>query len=871
MGSLLVTGQRVGPYEIIARIGQGGMATVYKAYHPQLDRFVAIKMMQPTFVIESNFRTRFEREARIVGGLEHPHILPVYDFAEYEGQPYLVMKLIEGSSLKTVLSQGPLEPDDLMMVLPPIASALDYAHHQGVLHRDIKPSNILIDQRATPYLTDFGLARASHQINDNNMISQDMFIGTPYYVSPEQGMGERDLTAQSDLYSLGVVLYELLTGHRPYRLRRGSPAEVEEAILQAEPRRPSQVVVRRKDEVGTDTTGGGDPRGARQRARALAGDLDNILLKALRKAPDERYASVEALAKDLRLHLQGRPVSARRDRWAYRARKFVRRNALGLGIAGLVLVLLLGGSAMLYWQGQRALEEAQRAQAIQDFMLGLFQRTDPNLAQRGDLSVADLLRDGARRAREELALQPAVQRELLVTIAGLQSGFGRYDDALALLEATPDPDDAVGQLRIATERGRAHRGQERIAACLQTLERVAPLAQRLRDEAPLAVAHYLAMRGRCERMGGDTAAARAALEQALQLREQHAAPSLLVSEVLTDLAALEADAGNFDVAIAQMRRALARLQREGGARNIMGVNLWRSLGALERERGDPGAAEAAFGHAIELGDSLYPDGHPSAVEARRQLAATLVDYGRLDEAEPLLDAVLAFQRRVLGAKHPDVGSTLNSQAILAWKRGDDARAIALLHEAVALWREGEHRGRLASGLHNLGMVLHEAGRLDQAETVLRDALRLREDVFGPDHAPVAMTLRLLGEIATAATRFAEAKAMLERALRIEVARHGEHHPQTALVQLSLARLDYARADLGRGDARIAQLIAGIAPGDAERRRVRAQARLSQAEAHCRLGARDAGRAHLAAAQAEHVPPEALRAWLREAEAACSTG
>jgi serine/threonine protein kinase len=216
MGSLLVTGQRVGPYEIIARIGQGGMATVYKAYHPQLDRFVAIKMMQPTFVIESNFRTRFEREARIVGGLEHPHILPVYDFAEYEGQPYLVMKLIEGSSLKTVLSQGPLEPDDLMMVLPPIASALDYAHHQGVLHRDIKPSNILIDQRATPYLTDFGLARASHQINDNNMISQDMFIGTPYYVSPEQGMGERDLTAQSDLYSLGVVLYELLTGRVPF-------------------------------------------------------------------------------------------------------------------------------------------------------------------------------------------------------------------------------------------------------------------------------------------------------------------------------------------------------------------------------------------------------------------------------------------------------------------------------------------------------------------------------------------------------------------------------------------------------------------------------------------------------------------------------
>jgi serine/threonine protein kinase/Tfp pilus assembly protein PilF len=295
MGSLLVTGQRVGPYEIIARIGQGGMATVYKAYHPQLDRFVAIKMMQPTFVIESNFRTRFEREARIVGGLEHPHILPVYDFAEYEGQPYLVMKLIEGSSLKTVLSQGPLEPDDLMMVLPPIASALDYAHHQGVLHRDIKPSNILIDQRATPYLTDFGLARASHQINDNNMISQDMFIGTPYYVSPEQGMGERDLTAQSDLYSLGVVLYELLTGRVPFD--SGSTfAVIHDHIYRPLPM-PSSI----------------NP--------ALTPAIELVLMKALAKHPSERYDSATEMVNALRDAFQESGIRSLKSSQAAKAAK----------------------------------------------------------------------------------------------------------------------------------------------------------------------------------------------------------------------------------------------------------------------------------------------------------------------------------------------------------------------------------------------------------------------------------------------------------------------------------------------------------------------------------------------------------------------
>lgn len=295
MGSLLVTGQRVGPYEIIARIGQGGMATVYKAYHPQLDRFVAIKMMQPTFVIESNFRTRFEREARIVGGLEHPHILPVYDFAEYEGQPYLVMKLIEGSSLKTVLSQGPLEPDDLMMVLPPIASALDYAHHQGVLHRDIKPSNILIDQRATPYLTDFGLARASHQINDNNMISQDMFIGTPYYVSPEQGMGERDLTAQSDLYSLGVVLYELLTGRVPFD--SGSTfAVIHDHIYRPLPM-PSSI----------------NP--------VLTPAIELVLMKALAKHPSERYDSATEMVNALRDAFQESGIRSLKSSQAAKAAK----------------------------------------------------------------------------------------------------------------------------------------------------------------------------------------------------------------------------------------------------------------------------------------------------------------------------------------------------------------------------------------------------------------------------------------------------------------------------------------------------------------------------------------------------------------------
>jgi serine/threonine protein kinase/tetratricopeptide (TPR) repeat protein len=870
----LRAGERIGPYHLLRLLGEGGMGTVWLAERADglYQRQVALKLLRAAGAAHA-LRARFARERQILAQLSHPNIARLFDAGvDQQGRPYLALEYVEGIALVEHAQRRGLDVEARLRLFEQVCDAVAYAHGRLVVHRDLKPSNILVAADGRVRLLDFGIAKLLDPESTGGETELTRLGGRAYtlhYAAPEQIRGEA-IGTQTDVYALGVVLYELLTGHRPYRLRRGTPAEIEEAILQAEPRRPSQVVARRSEEAITESTGGHDTRGARQLARQLAGDLDNILLKALRKKPEERYASVEAFAKDLRLHREGRPVSARPDRFGYRAAKFARRNALGLTLGAAALALLLGGSAMLYWQGRRALEEAQRAQAIQDFMLGLFQRTDPNLAQRGDLTVADLLRDGARRAREELALQPAVQRELLLTIAGLQSGFGRYEDALDLLDATPTGDSELGQLRLATERGRAHRGQERIAACLDALRAVEPIAARLRRDAPLAVAHYLAMRGRCHRMAGDPAAARIAFDDALRLREAHRASPLLVSEVLTDLAALDADAGNYTAAIEQMQRALQRLEREGGARNIMGINLWRSLGALQRERGDPVAAESGFRRAIELGDALYPDGHPSAVEARRQLAATLVDYGRLDEAEPLLRDVLAFQRRVLGERHSDVGSTLNSQAILAWKRGDNARAIALLHEAVAIWREGEHRGRLAGGLHNLGMVLRDDGRLGEAEAQLREALRLREAVFGPDHVPVAMTLRLLGEIATHDARHAEAQALLERALRIEIARHGERHPQTALVHLSLARLDYARGELGGGDARIAKLLAETPPDDAERQRVRAQARLIQAEAHCRHGDARGGRAHLLAAEAERVAPDAIRAARREADAACDT-
>ena len=288
----LAEGQMLGQYRIEAPMGQGGMATIYRATQQRLGRVVAIKMMHPAFVQDTAFLTRFEREAQIVAQLDHPNIVPVYDFSDYEGQPYLVMKYIDGTTLKRVLEDGPVEPADALRVMTPIAAALDYAHQQGVLHRDIKPSNILIAADGTPYLTDFGLARMAAL--GSSTLSGDVLLGTPHYISPEQALGNEHLTAATDLYSLGVVLYELVTGRVPYT------GDTPYAIVHAHIYDPLP-----------------DPRSINA---DISPEVEAVLVKALAKDPAERYTSAGELIHAYRAAVEDQPSApAQRQAPAERA------------------------------------------------------------------------------------------------------------------------------------------------------------------------------------------------------------------------------------------------------------------------------------------------------------------------------------------------------------------------------------------------------------------------------------------------------------------------------------------------------------------------------------------------------------------------
>ncbi|MFQ3567501.1 MAG: protein kinase [Aggregatilineales bacterium] len=265
-------GDMIGQYRIEAQLGYGGMATIYKAHHARLARSVAIKVLHPAFVQDRNFLARFQREAQIVAGLEHRHIVPIYDFDEIDGQPYLVLKYIEGETLKAIVERGALPLSEILRIMTPIADALDYAHGQGVLHRDIKPSNILIERDGTPYLTDFGLARMA-QIGDSTL-STDVLLGTPNYISPEQALGRKDIDARADVYALGVVLYELVTGRVPFSA--DTPYAVIHDHIYSELPKPSAI----------------NPQ--------IPPAVEAVLVKALAKAPEERYESAGTLVAAFR-------------------------------------------------------------------------------------------------------------------------------------------------------------------------------------------------------------------------------------------------------------------------------------------------------------------------------------------------------------------------------------------------------------------------------------------------------------------------------------------------------------------------------------------------------------------------------------------
>ena len=845
----LKPGMRVGPYQLESMLGEGGMGMVWLASRADglYQRRVALKLLRPGLA-DPNLRLRFTREREILARLEHPNIARLLDAGiGSEGQPYLALEYVEGVSITDYCLANNIGLDARLTLFLQICEAVSHAHANLIVHRDLKPSNILVTPNGEVRLLDFGIAKLLDDPEPAPVHPRtEVRAFTLHYAAPEQVRGEL-VTTMTDVYSLGVVLYELIADTKPYRLRRQTDAEWEQAILAVEPLKPSVATLR--------TTDGSRNRcpDARRNARRLAGDLDNIALKALQKAPEQRYPSVEAMSQDLRRHIEGRPVLARPQSMGYRLHKYLIRQRWTLAFGGLAAAVLVTALAVSLWQGRQAMREAARAQAMQNFVIGLFDNA--TASQQGNtFDARELLAAGERRGARELANQPRAQAELLGVIARLRLGLGDYHESLALLEkqarVLATANDAPDSLRLqaATQHGRVLRLLGRSRQCVQVMAPMEARLASLDSRLPLPVAEFRSQNGRCRADAGEKQVARQMFDGSLEIRRA-LKDEAGVAENMRDLAQLDVELGNADAGARGYRAALAHLQAHGHARHTLAIEIQRSLALLYRNRGDTDAALASFQRARALSEDIHGARHPLTQALRRHIAAVQVDLGQLREADEELGRLHAMTLESLGPQHRDTASSWNSMGIIAWERGDNETAVRNVARAVGIWRSSESLQILPGGLFNYGMVLHSAGRYDEALAALEESRRMRVATIGASHALIGETDRMIGEVLAAKGDLRGASARFDRAVRLTRVGFGPEHPRTWFAELSMAR---HLTRLGRPQDAVSPLegLTRHEGGGSEAPKLRWLARAYLAEARCGMGEKERARRELDALAGE---------------------
>jgi serine/threonine-protein kinase len=787
-------GQSIGPYRLERPLGEGGMGQVWLALRADglYQRRVALKLLRPGLG-DAGLRTRFTRERQILARLGHAHIARLLDAGvSSDGQPYLALDYIQGEPITQYAQQLALPLRERLELFLQVCAAVSHAHANLVVHRDLKPSNILVTAAGEVCLLDFGIAKLLDESDSGHadITGTGTRAFTLHYAAPEQ-LRNGVITTMTDVYSLGVVLYELLTGRKPYDPARPSDAAWEEAILTGDPVRPSLAAHKRARDAGLPQ--------ARRLGAELAGDLDNILLKALAKAPENRYVSVEALGQDLRRHLDGEPVLARPQSLGYRAQKFLRRNALAIGTGVVVTTLLLVALAFVSWQAQRAIREAERAQAMQDFVVALFENTDQASSGVG-LDVRTLLDAGVRRADTELLGQPQARAELLGLVVKLRQGLGDDRQALELLDRQSQvlaalEGEAPARIGIASAalRGRSLRALGQPEVCVRALLPWMPVSEQQAASQPRVVAEFLSQLGRCHRALGGRDVARDLFGQALALRQLPGESKALQAESLADLASLLADEGRYPEAISATRAALGLLRQSGGDRNALGVDIWRALGGLYGAIGDDRESEASYRQALEIALTRFGPNHPASTAVQQPLGGILLEAGELEEAQRLLQA--AHDRLVarFGPEHPDVAASWQQLGRLAWEQGQPAQAQEAFQRSLQLRRRGNELDARASVLCDLAMARLALAQPDSAELLAHECRQL---ALAVDTALAARAETLLAEVALQRDNPDAALALLASA-RQRLQATGMAPGAAAMAALELAR---ARILVDHGDA-----------------------------------------------------------------------
>jgi serine/threonine-protein kinase len=798
---LFEPGERIGAYRIVRVLGRGGMATVYLAERAdgQFEQAVALKVLDVSRDFDS-LAARFAQERRILARLEHPNIARLIDGgATRTGQPYVVMEYVDGEPIDKYCDRHGLSVEERITLFMDVASAVQYAHGHLIVHRDIKPSNILVTENGEPKLLDFGIAKLLDPDSTAPVTRSALHPMTPEYASPEQVRGEL-LTTASDVYQLGYLLYHLLTGRSPYSCDRRNVAAMVQAICKVEPARPSIAVTGPvdtqdvKDSVDERCTARSTT--AERLRRRLTGDLDNVLLTALHKNPARRYPSAFHLRDDLRRHLEGLPVTARKDTFGYRARKFVRRHRAGVAASVLVILSLAGGLGVALWQAQEKAREAANAEAVKDFMLSLFERADPELPRGDAMTVMALLEQGSARVENELSGQPKTQAELFMILGNVFLRLGAHDRALVELERSLEltkahlgPEDpAVAE--VLSEMGHANDRNGNFEEGARLHRQALELREKLFGREHKHVVSSMHSLGSALAWSGDYVEGELMLRDALALGQSMYGPEhQQIAAILDKLSEALRIQGKHDEAETHIREAVRQERVLLGPDHVYLASSLNSLSALLNQKGDYVESETAAREALDIQQRVLGADHPSVANSLLSLGGALYNQARFNEAAKYYRQALSIQRKVLGNENMRVAHGLLTLASTLQAEGEFADALACVDEALDIFSRLPSENRLWIGVsHQMRGVLHyEEGRLDEAEADLVRARDTIVETWGDKHPQMGNVFADYGKVLLARGRLAEAESAFRSATDIRRDQFGESNMFVADVRVWLAR------------------------------------------------------------------------------------